>query len=56
MIVGIALIGFAYHLYLITETLSVEPYYANYNISASIGVCGIVIFLIILLYGLLSKK
>lgn len=56
MIAGIALIGFGYRLYLITQQLSVEPYYATYNISASIGICSIVIFLIILLYGLLSKK
>ncbi len=56
MIAGIALTGFGYRLYLITEQLSVEPYYATYNISASIGICSIIVFLIILLYGLLSKK
>lgn len=56
MIAGIALTGFGYRLYLITQQLSVEPYYATYNISASIGICSIIVFLIILLYGLLSKK
>lgn len=57
MIVGIAFIGFGYHLFLITEALSgVEPYYTNYNISAFIGICSIIIFLIILLYGFLCKK
>ncbi len=57
LIVGVALIGFGYHLYLITEALSgVEAYYTNYNISASIGICSIVIFLIILLYGFMCKK
>ena len=56
MIVGVVFVGFGYHLYLITEQLSVEPYYATYNISASIGICSIIVFLIVLLYGLLSKK
>ncbi|MDI6916627.1 MAG: hypothetical protein QMC80_02385 [Thermoplasmatales archaeon] len=57
MIAGIIFIGFGYRLYLITETLSgVEPYYTTYNVSAFIGICSIIIFLIILLYGLLSKK
>lgn len=56
MIVGVVFIGFGYRLYLITEQLSVEPYYATYNISAFIGICSIIVFLIILLYGLLSKK
>jgi uncharacterized membrane protein YidH (DUF202 family) len=55
MIVGIALIGFGYHLYLITQQLSAESYYATYNISAFIGICSIVIFLIILAYGFMHK-
>jgi hypothetical protein len=57
MIVGVVFIGFGYRLYLITETLQgVESYYATYNILAFIGICSIIVFLIILLYGLLSKK
>lgn len=57
VIVGVIFIGFGYRLYLITEKLQgVEPYYTTYNISASIGICSIIIFLIVLLYGLLSKK
>lgn len=56
MIAGIALTGFGYRLYLITEQLSVEHYYATYNVSASIGICSIVIFLIILVYGFVCKK
>jgi len=57
LIAGVVFIGFGYRLYLITETLSgVEPYYTAYNISAFIGISSIIIFLIVLLYGLLSKK
>ncbi|MBU2564976.1 MAG: hypothetical protein KJ655_01800 [Candidatus Thermoplasmatota archaeon] len=56
MIAGIALTGFGYRLYLITEQLSVEHYYATYNVSASIGICSIAIFLIILVYGFVCKK